>query len=119
MDLVIAHLMQNGLKVEGGDRLGKTIIFAKNEDHAKYIEQRFNLAYPDRALVALGGSGALGLENAVDFFFDVRQLGLGVGLARPCGSKHDHRRDRKKRIASDELAIHPANAVREHRRDRS
>ena len=46
VDLVIAHLMQNGLKVEGGDRLGKTIIFAKNEAHAKFIEKRFNLAYP-------------------------------------------------------------------------
>jgi type I restriction enzyme R subunit len=38
--------MLNGLKVEGGDRLGKTIIFAKNEAHAKFIEKRFNLAYP-------------------------------------------------------------------------
>jgi type I restriction enzyme R subunit len=46
VDHAIAHLMQNGLKVEGGDRLGKTIIFAKNEAHAKFIEQRFNAAYP-------------------------------------------------------------------------
>jgi type I restriction enzyme R subunit len=46
VDLVIAHLMQNGLKVEGGDRLGKTIIFAKNEAHATFIEKRFNTAYP-------------------------------------------------------------------------
>ncbi|MBW7966510.1 DEAD/DEAH box helicase family protein [Bradyrhizobium sp. BR 10261] len=46
VDLVIAHLMQNGLKVEGGDRLGKTIIFAKNEAHAKFIYDRFNVAYP-------------------------------------------------------------------------
>lgn len=46
VDLVIAHLMQNGLKVEGGDRIGKTIIFAKNEAHAKFIEKRFNAAYP-------------------------------------------------------------------------
>jgi len=38
--------MQNGVKVEGGDRLGKSIIFAKNEGHAKFIEQRFNAAYP-------------------------------------------------------------------------
>ncbi|WP_245501534.1 DEAD/DEAH box helicase family protein [Mesorhizobium sp. M2A.F.Ca.ET.067.02.1.1] len=38
VDQVIAHLMQNGLKVEGGDRLGKTIIFAKNQAHAVYIE---------------------------------------------------------------------------------
>jgi type I restriction enzyme, R subunit len=46
VDRVIAHLMQNGIKVEGGDRLGKTIIFAKNQDHAYFIEKRFNLAYP-------------------------------------------------------------------------
>jgi type I restriction enzyme, R subunit len=46
VDLVIAHLMQDGLKVEGGDRLGKTIIFAKNQAHALFIEQRFNAAYP-------------------------------------------------------------------------
>jgi len=46
VDHVIAHLMQNGLKVEGGDRLGKTIIFAKNDDHAHFIEARFNAAYP-------------------------------------------------------------------------
>jgi type I restriction enzyme R subunit len=45
VDLVIAHLMQNGVKVEGGDRLGKTIIFAKNQAHAQFIEKRFNAAY--------------------------------------------------------------------------
>jgi type I restriction enzyme R subunit len=46
VDRVIAYLMQNGVKVEGGDRLGKTIIFAKNQDHALFIEKRFNAAYP-------------------------------------------------------------------------
>lgn len=35
VDRVIAHLMQHGLKVEGGDRLGKTIVFAKNQKHAQ------------------------------------------------------------------------------------
>jgi type I restriction enzyme R subunit len=49
VDLVIAHLMQNGIKVEGGDRLGKTIIFAKNQAHAQFIEARFNAAYPNLA----------------------------------------------------------------------
>ncbi|MEQ1953263.1 DEAD/DEAH box helicase family protein [Mesorhizobium yinganensis] len=49
VDQVIAHLMQNGLKVEGGDRLGKTIIFAKNQQHAQFIEARFNAAYPSLA----------------------------------------------------------------------
>ncbi|WPO42035.1 DEAD/DEAH box helicase family protein [Tardiphaga sp. 42S5] len=46
VDHVIAHLMTNGIKVEGGDRLGKTIIFAKNQAHAEFIEKRFNAAYP-------------------------------------------------------------------------
>jgi len=46
VDHVIAHLMENGVKVEGGDRLGKTIIFAKNQAHAEYIKQRFDIAYP-------------------------------------------------------------------------
>jgi type I restriction enzyme R subunit len=48
VDHVIAHLMQNGVKVEGGDRLGKTIIFAKNQDHALFIEKRFNASSPTR-----------------------------------------------------------------------
>jgi type I restriction enzyme R subunit len=46
VDKVLAHLMTHGLKVGGGDQLGKTIIFAKNQAHAEFIEQRFNAAYP-------------------------------------------------------------------------
>jgi type I restriction enzyme R subunit len=49
VDRVTAYMMENGLKVEGGDRLGKTIIFAKNQAHALFIEQRFNAAYPHLA----------------------------------------------------------------------
>jgi type I restriction enzyme R subunit len=49
VDHVIAHLMTNGIKVEGGDRLGKTIVFAKNQAHAEFIEKRFNAAYPSLA----------------------------------------------------------------------
>ncbi len=46
VDKVLAHLMTHGLKVAGGDRLGKTIIFAKNQDHAEFIAERFNVNYP-------------------------------------------------------------------------
>jgi type I restriction enzyme, R subunit len=46
VDKVLAHLMNRGLKVAGGDRLGKTIIFAKNNDHADFIYKRFNANYP-------------------------------------------------------------------------
>ena len=49
VDRVIAHFMEKGVKVEGGDRLGKTIVFAKNQAHAEFIEKRFNAAYPDLA----------------------------------------------------------------------
>lgn len=47
VDDVLNHLMTVGIKVEGGDKLGKTIIFAKNHDHAVFIEQRFNKNYPE------------------------------------------------------------------------
>ena len=46
VDLVLRHLMENGHKVDGGDRLAKTIIFARNHDHAVFIEDRFNHHYP-------------------------------------------------------------------------
>ncbi|MDG1332647.1 MAG: type I restriction-modification enzyme R subunit C-terminal domain-containing protein [Crocinitomicaceae bacterium] len=46
VDKVLHHLMTNGLKVDGGDKLGKTIIFAKNHYHAIFIEERFNKNYP-------------------------------------------------------------------------
>jgi type I restriction enzyme R subunit len=49
VDQVLNHLMTNGIKVEGGDKLGKTIVFAKNHDHAIFIEERFNKNYPEYA----------------------------------------------------------------------
>jgi type I restriction enzyme R subunit len=49
VDKVLAHLMQNGIKIEGGDKLGKSIIFAKNHNHAVFIEERFNVNYPHLA----------------------------------------------------------------------
>lgn len=47
IDMVIDMLLEKGLKVEGGDKLGKTIIFAKNSKHAKAIVERFNKRYPE------------------------------------------------------------------------
>jgi type I restriction enzyme, R subunit len=46
VDKVLAHLMTRGLTVAGGDRLGKTILFAKNQAHADFIADRFNANYP-------------------------------------------------------------------------
>lgn len=47
IDTVLQNLMNNGLKVEDGDKLGKTIIFAKNSRHAQAIVERFNKLYPE------------------------------------------------------------------------
>ncbi|MBS0657719.1 MAG: DEAD/DEAH box helicase family protein [Verrucomicrobia bacterium] len=49
VDKVLAHLMTHGLKVAGGDRLGKTILFAKNQAHADFIQERFDKNYPHLA----------------------------------------------------------------------
>jgi type I restriction enzyme, R subunit len=46
VDKVLEHLMTRGQKVAGGDRLGKSIIFAKNQTHAEFIAERFDLNYP-------------------------------------------------------------------------
>tara|TARA_R110001606_G_scaffold94275_1_gene209182 strand:+ start:6258 stop:9704 length:3447 start_codon:yes stop_codon:yes gene_type:complete len=49
VDKVLEHLMNDGIKVSGGDKLGKTIVFAKNHEHAIFIEKRFNINYPEYA----------------------------------------------------------------------
>ncbi|MFT5492731.1 MAG: type I restriction enzyme R subunit, partial [Limisphaerales bacterium] len=49
VDKVLQHVMEHGHKVEGGDRLAKTIFFARNHEHAKFIEERFNHHYPQHA----------------------------------------------------------------------
>lgn len=61
VDKVLAHLMKEGVKVEGGDKLGKTILFAKNHNHAKFIEKRFNKNYPE-----YGGSFLRVIDNYAD-----------------------------------------------------
>lgn len=46
VDKVLEHLMMNGLMVADGDRLGKTIVFAKTHEHAEFIVNRFDANYP-------------------------------------------------------------------------
>ena len=46
VDRALEYLMVEGIKVAGGDRLGKTIIFAKNQRHADFIKERFDANYP-------------------------------------------------------------------------
>ena len=46
VDKVLEHLMTRGQRVAGGDKLGKTIVFAANRLHAQFIQERFDLSYP-------------------------------------------------------------------------
>lgn len=47
IDAVLQDLMENGLKVQSGERIGKTIIFGYNHRHAELIVKRFNILYPE------------------------------------------------------------------------
>jgi type I restriction enzyme R subunit len=47
VDLILQTIMNQGLKVNGGDTLGKTIIFAFNHLHAELIVKRFAKLYPE------------------------------------------------------------------------
>ena len=43
---VLHILMNDGLKIDYGEKIGKTIIFAKNHEHAEKIHQIFGKEYP-------------------------------------------------------------------------
>jgi len=62
VDYVLEDLMDKGLKVSGGDKLGKTIIFAANHKHAVYIEERFNKLYPQ-----YNGQFAQIIDNKINY----------------------------------------------------
>jgi type I restriction enzyme R subunit len=44
---VLEDLMENGLRVDGGQKVGKTIIFAYNHRHAELIVSTFKEMYPE------------------------------------------------------------------------
>ena len=49
VDIVLETLVDKGMRVDGGQTLGKTIIFAANRKHAEYIVERFGKLYPEKA----------------------------------------------------------------------
>ncbi|MBQ8209362.1 MAG: DEAD/DEAH box helicase family protein [Clostridia bacterium] len=44
---VLSILMEKGIKIDSGSKIGKTIIFAKNHRHAEKIYDIFNKEYPN------------------------------------------------------------------------
>ncbi|GHD07533.1 DEAD/DEAH box helicase family protein [Zhihengliuella salsuginis] len=49
VDKVLEVLMSQGHRVSGGDVIGKTIVFARNQDHAEFIKERFDANYPQHS----------------------------------------------------------------------
>jgi type I restriction enzyme R subunit len=45
---VLDAFMENGLKIEGGDKIGRSIIFAANQPHADFIFKCFTERYADK-----------------------------------------------------------------------
>lgn len=72
---VLNILMTEGLKIEYGEKLGKTIIFAKNHNHAEKILEVFNKEYPnypDYAKVIDNYTAYA--QNAIDEFSDPKKM---------------------------------------------
>ncbi|MCB8950074.1 MAG: DEAD/DEAH box helicase family protein [Ardenticatenaceae bacterium] len=75
IDKVLQTLMEHGLKVAGGDRLGKTIIFAANSAHARRIVERFDANYPN-----LAGKFAQQVDYSINYAQDlVEKFGVKEG----------------------------------------
>lgn len=69
---VLDALMTNGLKIEGGDKLGRTIIFAVNQKHAKFIVECFTDRYPDKpaGFIAMIHNEVSHAQSLIDLFCD-------------------------------------------------
>jgi type I restriction enzyme, R subunit len=67
IDKMLQTVMTHGYRVEGGERLGKTIVFARHKKHAEFIVQRFDTLYPEhggefaRVVIIHGTHGVAGL----------------------------------------------------------
>ena len=72
---VLNILMQDGLRIDYGEKLGKTIIFAKNHDHAEKILEVFNKEYPHLKDYAKVIDNKLKYaQSAIDEFSDPKKM---------------------------------------------
>ena len=72
---VLHILMTHGLKIDYGQKLGKTIIFAKNHRHAEKIHEIFNKEYPHLVGHAKVIDNYINYaQSAIDEFSDPKKL---------------------------------------------
>jgi type I restriction enzyme R subunit len=62
VDKGLEVLMTKGCLEAGGDRLGKSVIFARKREHAEFIRERFDHNYPH-----LAGKAARAIHNQVKY----------------------------------------------------
>jgi len=69
---VLDALMTQGLKIEGGDKIGRTIIFATNQEHAKFIVDCFTERYPQypSGFIAMIHNEVSHAQSLIDKFTD-------------------------------------------------
>lgn len=72
---VLDTLMTNGLKIDYGSKIGKTIIFAKNHLHAEKILEIFNKEYPNLVdFAAVIDNKTKYAQKLIDDFSDPKKL---------------------------------------------
>ncbi len=78
---VLHIVMRDALKINYGEKIGKTIIFAKNHEHAEKILEVFNKEYPNlsngengRAYAKVIDNYMTYSQNAIDEFSDANKL---------------------------------------------
>ena len=64
---VLHIVMRDGLKIQYGEKIGKTIIFAKNHKHADKILEIFNKEYPNLAKGNNGQAFAKVIDNQMTY----------------------------------------------------
>lgn len=76
IDVMLNDLMKNGLKINGGDKIGKTIIFASSHLEAEKIVERFNKLYPylGKDFCKLVDSHVAESQSLIDLFEDRDKL---------------------------------------------
>ena len=81
---VLNILMTNGIKIDYGEKIGKTIIFAKNHDHAEKILEIFNKEYPHmKGYAAVIDNYINYAQTAIDDFSDPKkqpQIAISVDM---------------------------------------
>ena len=72
---VLNIVLENGLKIDYGSKIGKTIIFAKNHRHAEEILRVFNKEFPNLNGYAAVIDGKIShVQSAIDEFSDAKKL---------------------------------------------